>query len=248
MDLNAIYYSEEYISEYAFYPDADARDQREALFIADALSLCREDLILDAGCGYGRHALQLAHFGYSIVAIDACRPLLAHLKGSASKLGIKIATACEDMLSFSHFDTYTAAYCMFSTLAAFNDMEVSEVIRRLARSLKAGGRILLDFDNHSSIIRNFSTESWRQLPCRDFVLNTRSYDVKTGTVTGKRIRIGKDGISREFTFQLRLYTYLEIASHFQEAGLTCEIAYGDYNKRPFDFDSERMILIAVKNG
>src|ERR671924_383547 len=63
----------------------DAASTEEA-FAAARLVGCKPGaLILDAGCGNGRHALPLARAGYRVVAFDRSAPLLAAGRRAAGR-------------------------------------------------------------------------------------------------------------------------------------------------------------------
>jgi len=65
------YYYETYVET-----EPEDRNIREGKFIISALNLPKGSSILDLCCGYARHAVYLAKWGYSVVGFDLSDYLL----------------------------------------------------------------------------------------------------------------------------------------------------------------------------
>ena len=50
--------------------------EREAAFVSESLALQPGGAVLDLGCGYGRHAMELAGKGVQVTGLDLSLPLL----------------------------------------------------------------------------------------------------------------------------------------------------------------------------
>src|SRR5207247_11401886 len=61
---------------------------READFIESALELPKGAQLIDLGCGYGRHALELAARGYGVVGLDLSLPLLIRAADATQRRGL----------------------------------------------------------------------------------------------------------------------------------------------------------------
>ena len=71
---------------------------REVDFVVDVLSLTGGEVIVDLGCGYGRHAIELASRGFTVLGIDLNESLIELAKAKAYDLGgrtivLKLKTA-----------------------------------------------------------------------------------------------------------------------------------------------------------
>ncbi|MBT8495438.1 MAG: methyltransferase domain-containing protein, partial [Deltaproteobacteria bacterium] len=71
--------------------------QAEATFVIDSLAAEPGAQILDVGCGYGRHAMELAARGYHVVGLDSSLPLLLRGADEAQRRGLNINFVHGDM-------------------------------------------------------------------------------------------------------------------------------------------------------
>ena len=60
--------------------------------------------------------------------------------------------------------------------------------------------------------------------------------------------IGKNGTTEKFTENVRMYSLEELTNLMEKCGLRVIHRFGDFTGVPFSPDSERMILIAIKES
>src|SRR5437588_3552481 len=72
--------------------------QNDAAFLARQLPLPRYRLILDLGCGQGRHALELAKREYQVTGLDRDEVAIAIARERAAKAKQEITYVVGDML------------------------------------------------------------------------------------------------------------------------------------------------------
>jgi SAM-dependent methyltransferase len=100
--------------------------------------------ILDIGCGTGRHSIELARRGYSVVGIDLSESQLKRAKEKASEQNLQIVFQKRDArkLTFSHEFDLAIMLCE----GAFPLMETDEmnfqILRNAANALKPGGKLI----------------------------------------------------------------------------------------------------------
>lgn len=98
--------------------------------------------ILDIGCGQGYWASRFIAAGASVVGVDIDRESLA----VAAAAGVETVEADARTLDFS--DEFDAAF----TNAALHWMPpISDLVRRVHRSLKPGGRFIGEFGGHGNV-------------------------------------------------------------------------------------------------
>lgn len=125
------------------HPDKVARRPPNAHLIAEVGGL-RPGRALDAGCGHGAETLWLAGHGWEVTAVDFSASALAHGRSTAEALGPDIAgrvTWVEGDLAVwapprDHFDLVV---CLYVHIAG----SVEEMVRRMARGIAPGGRLLM---------------------------------------------------------------------------------------------------------
>src|SRR5439155_13752289 len=95
--------------------------QAEAEFVIDTMNLAAGAQVLDLGCGYGRHAMELAARGFHVVGLDLSTPLLVRGGEEANRRGLTINFVRGDMRELDFDGQFDGAYCLFSTFGYFDD-------------------------------------------------------------------------------------------------------------------------------
>ena len=247
------FFDEHYLKEYArgLTPE---RAQREVDFINSTLSLPQiapsatgSARILDLCCGHGRHTIELAAAGYSMVGQDLSVAFLDLAKGAAAARDLQIQFVHADMREIPFEGEFDAIINMFSAFGYFDDdAENQKVLDGVARALKPGGKFLIDLLNTPRIIRNFLAQSWDELSDGTFVLTRRNYNLLTGNIEELRTYIAPDRSKREVHLAWRLYFYPEFAKMLNHADLTPIQVFGDFDGSEYIWDSSRMIVLTEK--
>jgi SAM-dependent methyltransferase len=125
-------------------PIPDTRTAQETGFICDCLPLPDFRRIADVCCGPGRHAHALAQLGYAVTGIERDSVAIAKarsLGGAASYVEADIRTYRPPRSAFD------AVIIMSQSFGYFDAQTNREIVRRLAKGLRNGGRIILDLWN-----------------------------------------------------------------------------------------------------
>ena len=246
------FYDEHYLKEYASGL-TDERTQREVGFINSTLNLPQAvpgetevARILDLCCGHGRHTVELAAAGYSMVGQDLSATFLDLAKDAAATRNLQIQFVHADMREIPFDGEFDAVINMFTAFGYFDDTENQKVLDAVARALKLGGKFLIDLLNTLWIIRNFRPQSWDALSDGTVALTERDYNLLTGNIEELRTYIDPDGNKREIQLVWRSYFYTELAKMLNRAGLTPIQVFGGYDGSEFTWDSNRMIVLAEK--
>ena len=116
-------------------------------FIAQALrdhGIAEEALVIDAGCGTGRYALDLGGRGYRVVAFDRSPELIAQARSKAARQPGAMELLVADLLEWRPPQPADAVLCR----GVLNDLVAGEERRRalrgLASMLRDGGLLLAD--------------------------------------------------------------------------------------------------------
>lgn len=221
----------------------------EVEFVASRLELGPDSELLDLGCGHGRHSVELARRGVRVTGVDLSEASLAAARVRADEAGVKAEFVRQDLLDLGYESASDAAIMMFTVFGCLpTDDEHQEVLRRAARALRPGGRFLLDTTSALGVLRDYRPEGWQELPGGELLLQRRRYDPAGGRNEVRALLVHPDGRRTELTWSYRLFTLAELMRMLTVAGLHVEAVYGDFDGRPFGWDSPRMIAVSSRPG
>jgi SAM-dependent methyltransferase len=105
----------------------------------------RSSSILDAGCGSGGHAIQLAKRGYQVWAVDRSEGLLARAEERAGSENVKINFHRADLRSFELERKVDLCISMFAVLSfQLTNSDVQQMLRQIRKHLEPGALFICD--------------------------------------------------------------------------------------------------------
>ncbi len=116
----------------------------ECDFIEREIGRRTETRILDIGCGTGRHSIELARRGYTVVGIDLSESLLKRAREKAAEAGLRVDFRKHDArsLPFEHEFDLAIMICE----GAFSLMETDEmnfrILQGAAAALRPKGKLI----------------------------------------------------------------------------------------------------------
>ena len=221
--------------------------QSEAEFVIDAMGLQPGAQVLDVGCGYGRHAMELAARGFHVVGLDISTPLLVRGGEEAMRRGLEINFVRGDMRELDFDSQFDAAYCMFSTFGYFDDETNKKTVTNIARALKPGGRMMLEILNRDYVIADLPTRVWWEGDgC--VVLEEVELNYFSSRIQVNRSVVFDDGRQLEQEISVRAYSLHEIGKLMHAAGFRVLEVSGGYHTRGrfFGNQSRHIIVLAER--
>ncbi len=199
-------------------------------------------LVLDVGCGTGRHASAFADAGLRTIGVDLSTVLI---RAAAGRPALKGRLTLGDMRSLPFAEAFQLVVNLFTSFGYFDDEENAAVLREMARVLVPNGRLVIDHVNVERLQKN--------LVARDTRAGAGYVLVQHRRIEGSRIHKNvtltcDDGSSGSFSEDVRLYAPEELAALLDAAGLGDIRFYGSYRGTPYDSRSDRMIVVARKGG
>jgi SAM-dependent methyltransferase len=222
------------------------RDDREAAsFLDELMAQLRPhegDRVLDLGCGSGRHSKHLASKGFQVTGMD----LAAGSIREAKKLEqARLRFLRHDMRVPFGREAFDYVFSFFTSFGYFDEAgEHLTVVRNMARSLRPGGRLVLDYLNPRYAEATLIPTERKEIDGVTYRL-TRWTDSRHFF---KRIVV-EDGAGepREYIERVAKFRLLDFARMFAACGLTPVALHGDYHLGPYHArTSPRMILVARK--
>jgi SAM-dependent methyltransferase len=199
-------------------------------FIEKTLALPAGSRLLDLGCGFGRHSIELTRRGYRMTALDWSEPFLVVAREKASEAGVEVDFARGDMRAMEFRDEFDGAFLWENTFGIFDDAGNLAVLRCVAQALKPGGRFLVA----NNAPRGFGQpeKTWEGDPERDewlFLYESLPFDVRQHRngflVTLWNLRTGE---RKTHSFSTREYAFPDMVRMLDEAGLRFVEVYGDH--------------------
>jgi len=146
-------FSDEIAAWNAFYMDHDLAvvpDVRYIRYFKHQIEKTKNPVVLDLGCGNGRHTVALAKMGYRVIAVDYSAVALKLLSDTLIREKVRnmvTSVQCDlndplqvaQVLANRHAD-----YCLvFGVLDYFTDAEVTNLLLMLRAAFKPGGKLLI---------------------------------------------------------------------------------------------------------
>ena len=192
-----------------------AAEARGAAWLAG----CRPGaLILDGGCGNGRHALPLAGAGHRVVGLDSSRVLLRaarravrdapwphFVRGSYTRLPFAPAA-------------FDAVLCLGTALGYLGDEGDRAALREFRRVLAPGGRLVLETLHRGEIGARLGEHEERPLAGGGTLRFERRFDrARRWMREAQSLEDGTGAVSPR-TYELRVYTGDELRGMLEDAG------------------------------
>ncbi len=229
------------------------RTAEEIDFVLSHSKLTSNGLILDVGCGPGRHSIELAQRGYRSVGIDPSKAMIDAARERAVAAGVQpkfIQVNGEEFFSVSKFDV---AICLFTTLGQINN-EVQKqhakashpLLNGIAHVLIPGGILILEVPQNSWVVANIK-EFERFGDEQRYTEITRMFDAKH-KIVHESFAIVTPEETRHYLLRYHLYNIQEISSFLINAGFEVNHTFGDFHNTHLTEQSPNMVIVARLAG
>lgn len=207
--------------------------------------------LLDAGCGTGRYAVELARRGYLVHGIDLSAELIDEARRRIEDDSGRTSFAVGD-ISILPAARYDAILCRGVLNDIVDDGRREAVLASFARTLRPGGVLILD-------VREWEASAARK--ARE-PLFRKSVDTDRGKLTftsvtivdhehrqlllSERHTLAGDGHehSSDYQFVMRCWTRAELASALAESGFDDVAYFGAYDPSVAAGSTDRLVAVA----
>lgn len=242
-DWDSVYDVEDYLY---FYDDTlrAERTEHQVDFLEQRLAMLSPMRVLDLGCGHGRHALELARRGHDVLGLDRSPGFLKLARADAEAQSLPVAFSDGDMRDIAFDEEFDRVLCLFDVFGVHRDEENLDVLRRIARALRPGGKACLDVRNRDWIVRALLPMTVLQKG-RDLMIDRHVFDPISGRLLDSRLLV-RDGQMREARLSVRLYSFSELRALCASVGLRVTEAYGTWEGEPIHLMHNRMVILLEK--
>lgn len=231
------------VDDYLYFYEETLRMEQTPLQvdrIVAELGLAPPARVLDLGCGHGRHAIEFARRGYTVIGIDLMEGFIARARLDAMMANVDAHFECADLRGFDRRNEADAVLCLFDSFGFHRDDENERVIENLARALRIGGGFCLDLRNRDWIVRNLLPVTVLERD-GDLMIDRHAIDSRSGRLIDRRV-IVRHGVTREAPFSVRLYTFSELSALLERHGLDTQSVYGDWSGSALTLNLNRMVI------
>jgi SAM-dependent methyltransferase len=221
-------------------------------FIFEILQLRGKERVLDLACGFGRHALELARRGCSVVGVDITADYIAEASKQAKQGTLAAEFICADVRDITFHEAFDVVLNLADGAIGYleDDAENLKIFDRVASALKPGGQHLMDVCNGAYAAKHFPRRHWeigsRSISLADFEWDSQNSRMYYG---GLELKFGElltnpaenpDGMVSNPT---RLYALPELRTILQSRGMEIQQAYGAYDSNVPASDDALQLLV-----
>ena len=223
------------------------RTRQEIDFLVNLLALAPAATVLDLGCGFGRHSIELARRGYRALGIDPAAAMIENARKRSLEAGVDVAfqqVAAEDFTPAEPFD---AAICLFTTLgqvAPASHQDNRGLLATVAKSLRTGGRFALELPQKQPTLAALKPSD-RFGDAVKYTHVQRSYQAQSGIVTEQFDLISPAG-SQTYHLRYRLFSQRDVTGLLTAAGLRILNSYDGYTCADLTDDSPFMLFVCAR--
>jgi len=199
-------------------------------FVWRVLDLREGDEVLDAGCGGGTQAAELARLGAKVTGIDFAPSLIRYAKELIRFSNFDVDFRLGDLMELDETGRYDAV-CLLST--TFGQLDDGPAFLPIAfKALKGGGKLIIEDVNPS--VYGVNIESVRFKVEKDNLTLSTRYDPDTMVLEnrfyvddeyGRRIRLERDESTPDET--VNLYNPESVTRIVESAGFVVDEILGD---------------------
>jgi SAM-dependent methyltransferase len=193
--------------------------------------------IVDAPCGSGRHSIELARRGYSVIGIDISSEALAHARALAPSLDWRLG----DVSSLASFGLVAdIALCMGNSFGYLDHAGSQQFLCDLAAAAPV---LVLDYGcTAESLLPALPGELRMSAGGVDMVA-VNEYDVAAGRLL-IHFTFSSGERTQQSTAVQHVYTAGELTRMLLAAGFTSVSLHGDTDGGAFEVGSHRLLAVA----
>lgn len=221
------------------------RTLAEIGFFISATGISPGDRILDIGCGFGRHSLELARLGFEAVGIDPSSAMIAEARQRAAGIAAPPKFVCASGETYRTEKPFDAIMCLFTTLGQVQKQaDNRRLVDRAYDLLEPGCSFVVEVPQREATLANLKAHE-RLGTGGKYTLVERSYDRTSGFMNERFVVISGE---ESHTFRLRYYLFdaRELDALLTGAGFAVRAIYGNYDRSPLRPDSSILLAVADK--
>lgn len=221
------------------------RTAKEVDFIVSTLNLLPNARILDVGCGFGRHSIELARRNYEVVGIDPAAAMIAAAQARARVANVSVNFRQVAGESFVAREPFEAALCLFTTLGQISSAgENSGLVAQVYAALRSGGLFIVEVPQREQAVKALQ-EFDKFGEGERYTTVTRQFNPQRQWVT-ETFTIVSPEMTKHYLLCYRLYSLTELTTLLEGVGFSVVMTSASYKTSPLSPDSPTMLVVCRK--
>lgn len=222
--------------------------KREVDFLIDRLDLKGTERVLDLACGFGRHSLELAARGFSVVGVDITKDYVDFANQAAQERGLDAQFYQSDIRAVSFENAFDVVLNMGDGAVGYleNDAENLKIFDVVANALKPGGKHFMDIMNADYAKGHFPCQLW-DAGEKCLTLSKFEWDEATQTMLyGQTDYPYGESFCKPVIEEgnpTRLYGAAEIDVIMRERGMAVKACFSDFFGARFDTQKSIQLMV-----
>jgi SAM-dependent methyltransferase len=209
--------------------------------------------LLDAGCGTGRYAVELARRGYRVTGLDAAADLIVVARQRAGVAGVAFITA--DLTALPPAPQYDAILCRGVLNDLVDDQARRNAFQAFARALVGGGVLVLDVREWEATARRKTREPVHERIVQTvhgtltFRSETRLDHATRRLLITERHVLTSPGrtTSADYDFVMRCWTRHELDALVAAAGFAAVEYQASFDRAAPVGSTDRLVVVASRS-
>jgi SAM-dependent methyltransferase len=203
--------------------------------------------VLDLGCGPGRFSIACAKKGYAVTGVDKSNYLLNIAKDKSKQEQVPIEWIRGDMRTYSNPDTFDLLLNLFTSFGFFeSEKDDIKVLERMHNNLKSSGCLIIDTMSKEILAKIFTDTMSTTLDDGTVMIQRPKVVENFSKVANEWILLYGNNTYKKYTFNLRLYSAIELKKMLEQVGFNAIQIYGDLGGVSYDTNARRLVLVARK--
>ena len=207
--------------------------------------------LLDLGCGPGLYAERFARQGYQVTGIDYSNRSIEHARKSALSNGLSIEYHYQNYLNMEFEHAFDFAVMIYCDYGALSDADRKNIMQKAFRSLKPGGKFLLDVFSMAQYSLFGEKQTWEHCHQGGFwrdgeYIALQGYYKYEPNVTLEQIAVLSEDTVTPYYLWTTCFSQDTLTREAEEAGFQVCGIFGDAAGAPYDADSPTLAILLEK--